>query len=119
VHIHRIAVALAAALIIAAAAGCGSGSDEGSSGSSGPASKLAGKPIVIGSVGSFTGPQAPALGAVDETLQAWAKFKNANGGINGHPVKLLTADDTTNPAKASQLVRKMVEQEASSLSSAP
>ena len=61
-----------------------------------PATKLKGKPIVIGSVGSFTGPQAPALGAVDDTLKAWAEWKNANGGINGHPVKLIIEDDGSN-----------------------
>jgi branched-chain amino acid transport system substrate-binding protein len=112
-RIHRLAAALAAVLIAIVAAGCGSSSGGGSpqATAASAASKLPGKPIVIGSVGSFTGPQAPALGAVDDTLKAWAAYKNANGGINGHPVKLLIADDGSNPAKATQLVRGMVEQD--------
>jgi branched-chain amino acid transport system substrate-binding protein len=116
---RRVTSALAAAvtIIAVAATGCGSSSssnsdsNSGSPGSVASATKLKGKPIVIGSVGSFTGPQAPALGAVDETLNAWSAWTNANGGINGHPVKLLVADDGSNPARATQLVRKLVEQE--------
>jgi branched-chain amino acid transport system substrate-binding protein len=108
---RRVAAALVAAVTIIAAVGCGSSSDKESSSATTAKTTLKGKPIVIGSVGSFTGPQAPALGAVDDTLRTWAEWKNANGGINGHPVKLLIADDGSNPAKATQLVRNMVERE--------
>jgi branched-chain amino acid transport system substrate-binding protein len=42
-------------------------------------------------------------------IQAWASYTNANGGINGHPVKVLTADDGGDPAKSLEAVKKLVE----------
>jgi branched-chain amino acid transport system substrate-binding protein len=42
---------------------------------------------------------------------AWADSVNAAGGINGHPVKLFTEDDSQNPASSLQGVKKLVEQD--------
>ncbi len=38
------------------------------------------------------------------------KFITAKGGINGHPVKLIVADDNTDSARHRQLTQEMVEQ---------
>jgi len=39
------------------------------------------------------------------------KWTNDNGGINGHPVKLIISDDAVNPGTALAQVTKMVEQD--------
>jgi branched-chain amino acid transport system substrate-binding protein len=69
---------------------------------------LPGKPIVLGTICSCSGPEAASIGAVGDTLQAWVAWTNAHGGINGHPVKLIVLDDggsaTTSLQDAKQLV---------------
>ena len=56
-------------------------------------------PIVVGVIctcsagGGFGGILHPG----EEVYQAWADSVNAAGGIDGHPVKLITEDDTGNP----------------------
>jgi len=121
--VRRSFLATAAALVAlgTAASGCGSDNDNDNNDStsatpaatsSQPAAKApTGKPIVIGAIGSYTGPEAPALGAMDDTIRVWEKWTNEQGGINGHPVKVIVEDDQTNATKAKQLVRKLVEQD--------
>jgi branched-chain amino acid transport system substrate-binding protein len=46
-----------------------------------------------------------------EVGQAWAKSVNAAGGINGHPVKLISLDDGSDPAKSLQDAQQLVEQD--------
>lgn len=106
-------------------AGCGSSDDDSSSASSGttaattasadaePAANAevpAGAPIVIGSVCSCTGPVSSSSGGVAATLKAWVEWTNANGGINGHPVKLVQMDDGLDAAKTVKQVKQLVEQ---------
>jgi len=111
---HRTLIAAAAALTLAlGVAACGSDSDDstGSSQASAAVKLPPGDPIVIGSIGSYSGPQSASLGAADETIKAWQDHTNAEGGINGHPVKLVVVDDAGNPTKAAQLVKQLVEQD--------
>jgi branched-chain amino acid transport system substrate-binding protein len=42
-------------------------------------------------------------------LQAWAAATNAAGGVAGHPVRLVTADDGTDPARHRALVQELAE----------
>lgn len=49
----------------------------------------------------------PAL----DGAKAWVADVNARGGLNGHPVKVLFADDTSDPARALALTKRMVEQD--------
>lgn len=96
---------LAATVILAA---CGGG---GGSAAPEATATLAGDPIVVGMICSCSGPQAATLGRDGDVAQAWAKWVNANGGINGHPVKMIVKDDGANPANALQGVKELVEQE--------
>src|ERR1700722_7553059 len=66
------------------------------------ASAPKGSPIVLGNVSTDTGTQAfPGYDdAVPATLQAWSSWTNAHGGINGHPVKVITLDDKGDPAQS-------------------
>jgi branched-chain amino acid transport system substrate-binding protein len=41
----------------------------------------------------------------------WAKWTNAHGGINGHPVNLIAVDDGGNPAQGLSEVKKLVQQD--------
>jgi branched-chain amino acid transport system substrate-binding protein len=83
------------------AAGCGSSSKKtaatppSSSGSTATAS-----PIVIGTIGSFTGPLASSPDTDRPVLNAWIQWTNSNGGINGHPVKLIALDDDSSATTA-------------------
>ena len=120
---RKLMAAGAAALTLAlgvAACGSDNSSTSATGGSSSSASSTAnlsaantpsGKPIVLGSIGSYSGPQAASLGAADDTIQAWQDYTNANGGINGHPVKVIVKDDAGNPTKAAQQVKELVEQD--------
>jgi len=116
----RKVAAVLAALIAAAAAGCGSDSDEEKSSgtaatkpaaAAAPKLNVSGDPIVVGSVCSCTGPLAASLGKSAEVMKAWEQHTNATGGINGHPVKVVTIDDGQNPAKALAAVKKLIETE--------
>ena len=74
-------------------------------------SAATGTPIVIGSVGTYTqgtgGFTDPGLPAI----QAWASWVNAHGGINGHPVKLITEDNKGDQAQAVSMVKQLVQQD--------
>jgi branched-chain amino acid transport system substrate-binding protein len=69
----------------------------------------AGTPIRLGSVGTTSGPIGGALAPGVRAAQAWAAWVNANGGIDGHPVQLVVADDGGDPAKHRSLVQQFVE----------
>lgn len=120
-HIRRSrTIAILAVSGLVALAGCGSSDsttskNEGGATSSGvakgPASTVSGTPIVVGSICSCTGPIAKSIGRSLDVVQAWAKWTNAHGGINGHPVKVVTVDDGQNPAKGLAGVKKLVEED--------
>jgi branched-chain amino acid transport system substrate-binding protein len=67
--------------------------------------------ITIGNIGHWSGVLGnmgiPTLHAV----KAWVGDVNARGGLNGHPVRLVSADDNSEPGRALSEARRMVEQE--------
>jgi len=97
---------------------CGSSS---SSNSSATASKSAstssgaaaatGPAIKLGFICSCSGPEASAIGSTGKVIQAWAKYVNAGGGINGHPVSVTVMDDGENPATSLQDAKALVTQD--------
>ncbi|WP_157172367.1 ABC transporter substrate-binding protein [Nocardia pneumoniae] len=107
-----MAPALAAALALTS---CSADSTSDGSTSIGPVKVsdggLQGDPILIGSICSCTGPAAGSLGHAANVLQAWASSVNDHGGINGHPVKLISYDDEQNPTTALAVAKKLVEQD--------
>jgi branched-chain amino acid transport system substrate-binding protein len=108
--IHRwsvVGISVAAACLIA---GCGgsSSSSSSSAAASGSATKA---PYVLGVIASESGPLASTIGSQGPTIQAWGKWENAHGGIDGHPVKIIVKDDAGNPATALTAVKQMVEQD--------
>jgi ABC-type branched-subunit amino acid transport system substrate-binding protein len=69
------------------------------------------KAVAIGSVATLSGP----LGAFTKdyifAIGVWAKWTNGRGGVNGHPVRHLIADDGGDPARYNATLRQMVEEQ--------
>ena len=100
-----IAVALVAGACSSSKSSTATTTSTGSSGTSGSATttgssggKATGTPYTIGTISDVTGAEASSEGTTNATLQVWVQWINANGGINGHPVKLIAFDDQFNPA---------------------
>jgi branched-chain amino acid transport system substrate-binding protein len=80
-------------------------------GSPAPAPAGANAPIILGSIGSDSGVLGQILAPVLMGAKAWLGDVNARGGVNGHPVKVIFADDGGDPGRALSLARGMVEQQ--------
>jgi branched-chain amino acid transport system substrate-binding protein len=98
--------AAAAVLAVLALAACSSGGGSSNASGSGGSSS---SDWVIGSIGSYSGAFASSLGPTEQTINAWADWINATGGIDGHQVKLINMDDALNPAKSNADVRQLVD----------
>jgi branched-chain amino acid transport system substrate-binding protein len=68
-------------------------------------------PIKLGSFGTQSGPIGLILANAVASVRAWVADINARGGLNGHPVQLIMADDGGDPGKALAIARRMVEEE--------
>ena len=68
-------------------------------------------PIIIGSVGSYSGIMGSIVAGGMKAVQAWASRINATGGLRCHPVKYVVADDGGDAARNKALVQRLVEQE--------
>ncbi len=64
--------------------------------------------ITIGGTVPITGPAA-LFGSVGRGADAYFKYVNANGGVNGRKIKYLYRDDAYDPSKTVQLTRELVE----------
>jgi branched-chain amino acid transport system substrate-binding protein len=111
-----LSVAVVSVALALSACGSSSSQNGGSASSGAPASTtdtagLTGKPIVVGTICSCTGPEASAVGNNITVMKAWADHVNASGGINGHPVKLITMDDQQNAATSLQDAKALVQQD--------
>lgn len=67
--------------------------------------------IVIGSVATITGPIGAFVKDQISAISVWAKWVNGRGGVSGHPVRHVVADDGGDPARYNALVQQMVEQQ--------
>jgi branched-chain amino acid transport system substrate-binding protein len=92
--------AVAAALVSAIAVAPPSGATPG---------QPSGQPLVIGNVGEYTQPGFNSEPVARDAVEAWAKWVNAHGGINGHPVQLIVRDNHGDQAQAVSLVKDLVE----------
>ena len=73
------------------------------------AAHLTGSPIKIGLISTLSGPQASSGDQGAVVAPAWAKWVNAHGGINGHPVQIFSEDDGGDPVKAQAAEKKLVD----------
>jgi branched-chain amino acid transport system substrate-binding protein len=95
---RRALLALAASALIAPAAFAGS--QPGVSSNS----------ITIGGTVPITGPAA-LFGSVGHGADAYFKYVNAHGGVNGRKIHYVYLDDAYDPSKTVQLTRQLVEQD--------
>jgi branched-chain amino acid transport system substrate-binding protein len=65
--------------------------------------------ILIGGTVPLSG-QASAFGAVGPAANAYFKYVNAHGGVNGRKIKYLYRDDGYDPSRTLELTRELVEQ---------
>ncbi len=126
----RLGVALAAVMGVAVLAGCGSSSSSSSSGGGGattsassssgggtsvdtskcgpkPGVAATGSPINIGTIDT----KQPGTDFSDGPNMINAVFAcvNANGGVNGHPLKLFVEYDQTQPAQIAAAAKQLIQ----------
>jgi branched-chain amino acid transport system substrate-binding protein len=80
----------------------------------GPAPAPSGAPqaaVKIGNVGVASGVLGAPFEPIREAVRVWVKWANAHGGIKGHPVTAIFADDGGDPARHRAAIQKMVEQD--------
>jgi branched-chain amino acid transport system substrate-binding protein len=83
------------------AASCGGSSDEaGGDGGDG------GETITVAWIGDRSGPTVVAQAPVLHGLEAYIRYTNDNGGIDGNTIELLVKDDQYSPAKELQLTKE-------------
>ncbi|HEY0399361.1 MAG TPA: ABC transporter substrate-binding protein [Acidimicrobiia bacterium] len=68
-------------------------------------------PVLMGHIGTYTGIVGHAFRNGLPMIQVAVRWINDNGGLNGHPIQLITADDRGDPARGLSLARQMVEQD--------
>jgi len=66
-------------------------------------------PIVVGEIGDFSGVVGASFAPSRDAFSAWVQSINAKGGINGHPVKLYSADDGNDGARDLAIAKDFVE----------
>ncbi|MFN2536660.1 MAG: ABC transporter substrate-binding protein [Mycobacteriales bacterium] len=92
------------------------GSTTGSSGSGGTSGTTTGgaqadhSPVVIGNVSTTSGIAGGAQRPGVVGLQAWVQMVNANGGVNGHQIRLIARDDQADPSQNASYTQALVEQ---------
>lgn len=65
--------------------------------------------VVIAWVGTMSGPAGEVQTTALRGVQYWVKSRNARGGLNGHPVRLLTYDSGGDAARYQAALREAVE----------
>jgi ABC-type branched-subunit amino acid transport system substrate-binding protein len=115
----RGAVALAGVAALAAGAVACGGSDSSSSssgGSSGGANKasapgITATTVTVGGHFPLTGPAAPGYSEIPQAIDAYFKYINANGGVNGRKLKFIARDDGYNPTNTVKVTKQLVLQD--------
>lgn len=101
--------ALAAAMGLGALAAGGAMAEEAPKCGLNNGAAATGEPILIGAVVGQTGPDDFSSPA--KSVKAYFDCINANGGINGRPLKYLVRDDQWNPETAAQAAAQLVTDE--------
>jgi ABC-type branched-subunit amino acid transport system substrate-binding protein len=102
-----LAAVCAGALCLAACAS--SASSSSSSGGSASANSSASTPFLIGAVQPLTGPFGTVGADILHATQAEANILNAKGGILGHKIKVIYADDGSDVQRGISATQQMVD----------
>jgi branched-chain amino acid transport system substrate-binding protein len=71
---------------------------------------VSGKEVLLGHIGPYSGP-ASAYGTIGRAISAYFKKVNAEGGVNGRLLNMISYDDSYSPPKTVEMARKLVEQD--------
>jgi branched-chain amino acid transport system substrate-binding protein len=96
--LYKLLTVLVLASLLLAACGGGSGGNQDTT------------PIKIGAIFDLTGATADVGTPYSEGVKAYVEWRNANGGINGHPIELLSADYAYKVDQAEQLYTQYVQE---------
>lgn len=108
---NALRLAAGATALALVASGCGSGDTGANAVPDEPVVKATGTPYVIGTVGTYSGSYAASNIGAKEAMEAWVAYTNDHGGINNHPIQLISKDDQLNAASALSQVKELVEQD--------
>src|SRR3954454_23277101 len=109
-RISHIRLLAGGAVLALAAAGCGGVSSGGSGGGGGSSSApgVTKTSITLGSTQPLTGIAAPGYSEIAPASNAYFKFINANGGINGRQIVYKYVDDGYDPSKTVTQTKKLI-----------
>jgi branched-chain amino acid transport system substrate-binding protein len=113
-RMRRVGGALCAASMVLAAAACGdddtSGQADATAGSSAASGGIAsdGSTIKIGYLGPLSGALVPTFAPILKGIQAYVKYWNDRGGVNGHMLELSVYDTQSNTSAVLAGARKAV-----------
>jgi branched-chain amino acid transport system substrate-binding protein len=71
---------------------------------------LAGAQILIGQTAGFTGPVAGGVREAADGARLWIDNVNANGGVFGQKIEIVSLDDGFVPQRAAENARKLIEE---------
>jgi len=71
----------------------------------------AGSVVTLGNVGTYSGVIGAIFTGAQQAMQVCAQYTNAHGGLNGHVVRVIIADDGGDPSTSQSDVEKMVTQD--------
>lgn len=75
-----------------------------------PGGEVTGDTLLLGQTAAQSGPNAP-IGEAKFGLEAYLASVNARGGVHGKKLKLVSYDDSYQPAQTTALVKKLVYQD--------
>ena len=110
----HVRFAAGGALVMLAVAACGGSSSGGGGGGGGGGSSAPGvtsSTVTIGSTQPLTGPVAPGYSEISQASDAYFKYINAAGGINGRTIDYKYVDDAYNPTQTVTQTRKLITQD--------
>jgi branched-chain amino acid transport system substrate-binding protein len=95
--------------LLLAACGSSSGGGSGSGGASGAhVQGVSGKQVTLGVSYPASGPQAPYAG-IGQAFEAYFKYRNAHGGINGYKFSFKTVDNQGTPTGGATATRSLLQ----------
>jgi branched-chain amino acid transport system substrate-binding protein len=68
-------------------------------------------PVTVGNIGTWSGVFGGIGIPMLHGVKAWVGDVNARGGLNGHPVRLVSYDDAGEPGRALSSAQRLVEQD--------
>jgi branched-chain amino acid transport system substrate-binding protein len=110
----RVRIGAIGTVALALAVGaCGSSGGSSSSGGKNTASApgVTATTVTVGGHFPLTGPAAPGYSEIPRAIDAYFKYVNAHGGINGRKLKMIIRDDGYNPTNTVKVTKQLVLQD--------